>query len=197
MKIGSGRLRGRKLHTPRRLRDAPDERPSQEEPLRRARAGRLEGARVLDLYAGAGSLGLEALSRGAVFAVFVERGRPAAEAIRRNMDELGLSRAGGGLQPTDVFGALDSLLRARRALRRRVRRPSLSLGRRRQAPRPARSGGARCRGRARRHRAPPQARVARALREPLAPAPPEGGREHADDLSARFRGGGRREAGEG
>ncbi|GAB6858167.1 16S rRNA (guanine(966)-N(2))-methyltransferase RsmD [Microbacterium xylanilyticum] len=44
----------------------------------------VEGSRVLDLYAGSGALGLEALSRGARSAVLVERGRPAAAVIRRN-----------------------------------------------------------------------------------------------------------------
>jgi len=45
----------------------------------------IEGARVLDLYAGSGALGLEALSRGAISADFVERARPAAAIIRRNI----------------------------------------------------------------------------------------------------------------
>lgn len=45
----------------------------------------IDGARVLDLYAGSGALGLEALSRGARSAVLVERGRPAAAVIRRNV----------------------------------------------------------------------------------------------------------------
>ncbi|KJQ52993.1 Ribosomal RNA small subunit methyltransferase D [Microbacterium sp. SA39] len=44
----------------------------------------IDGARVLDLYAGSGALGLEALSRGAATADLVERGRQAAELIRRN-----------------------------------------------------------------------------------------------------------------
>jgi 16S rRNA (guanine966-N2)-methyltransferase len=50
---------------------------------------RLVGARVLDLYAGTGALGLEALSRGAVEAVFVERDAGAARAIRANVAALG------------------------------------------------------------------------------------------------------------
>ena len=45
----------------------------------------IDDARVLDLYAGSGALGLEALSRGARSAVLVERGRPAAAVIRRNV----------------------------------------------------------------------------------------------------------------
>ncbi len=48
-------------------------------------ADKVIGARVLDLFAGAGGLGIEALSRGAASAVFVESNRPAARAIERNV----------------------------------------------------------------------------------------------------------------
>ena len=47
-----------------------------------------EGARILDLYAGSGALGLEALSRGAGEAVLVEQGRDALAAIRENVEAL-------------------------------------------------------------------------------------------------------------
>ena len=47
---------------------------------------RVPGARVLDLYAGTGAIGIEALSRGAASADFVERGRHALDAIRANLD---------------------------------------------------------------------------------------------------------------
>jgi 16S rRNA (guanine966-N2)-methyltransferase len=53
----------------------------------------VEGARVLDLYAGSGALGLEALSRGADAAVFVEADPDAVRAIERNLDKLGLTGA--------------------------------------------------------------------------------------------------------
>lgn len=53
--------------------------------------GRLVGAHVLDLYAGSGALGLEALSRGAVEAVFVERDRAAGRAIQANIESLRFS----------------------------------------------------------------------------------------------------------
>ncbi|KQX69573.1 16S rRNA (guanine(966)-N(2))-methyltransferase RsmD [Angustibacter sp. Root456] len=52
--------------------------------------GWLDGARVLDLYAGSGALGLEAASRGAAEVVLVESARPAAATIRRNVAALGL-----------------------------------------------------------------------------------------------------------
>ena len=51
--------------------------------------GRLVGARVLDLYAGSGALGLEAVSRGAAEALLVDRDPAAARAIRANVDTLG------------------------------------------------------------------------------------------------------------
>ena len=51
--------------------------------------GRLVGARVLDLYAGSGALGLEALSRGAAEALLVDRDPAAARAIRANIEALG------------------------------------------------------------------------------------------------------------
>jgi 16S rRNA (guanine966-N2)-methyltransferase len=62
------------------------------------------GSRVLDLFAGAGGLGLEALSRGAVSVTFVERDRRALEALRRNIAAVGL----GGT--TVVAGTVESFL---------------------------------------------------------------------------------------
>jgi 16S rRNA (guanine966-N2)-methyltransferase len=53
--------------------------------------GRVEGARVLDLFAGTGALAIEALSRGASSAVLVEQAAPAVEVIRANLDALGLA----------------------------------------------------------------------------------------------------------
>jgi 16S rRNA (guanine966-N2)-methyltransferase len=53
----------------------------------------VEGGRVLDLYAGSGAMGLEALSRGAEAAVFMESDPEAVRAIERNLDKLGLTGA--------------------------------------------------------------------------------------------------------
>jgi 16S rRNA (guanine966-N2)-methyltransferase len=52
--------------------------------------GPVDGATVLDLYAGSGAMGLEALSRGASHAVFVERDPDAVQAIEKNLDKLRL-----------------------------------------------------------------------------------------------------------
>jgi len=69
-------------------------------------AGRLPGASVLDLYAGSGSVGLEALSRGAASCVFVERGNRAAKVLRDNVDKIGL---GGTIRVTTVEAAISKL----------------------------------------------------------------------------------------
>lgn len=52
--------------------------------------GRVEGSRFLDLFAGTGAVGIEALSRGAALAVFVEKHPPAAALIRGNLESLGI-----------------------------------------------------------------------------------------------------------
>ncbi len=64
----------------------------------------LEGARVLDLYAGSGAIGLEALSRGAAEAVFVESGPAVVPVLRANLESLGLpgGRVVVGSVPTVV-----------------------------------------------------------------------------------------------
>jgi 16S rRNA (guanine966-N2)-methyltransferase len=61
---------------------------------------RVVGARVLDLFAGSGALGIEALSRGADSATFVENDRQALDAIERNLAQAGLS---GRIRRQDVF----------------------------------------------------------------------------------------------
>ncbi|GAB4584352.1 16S rRNA (guanine(966)-N(2))-methyltransferase RsmD [Nocardia sp. IFM 10818] len=64
----------------------------------------LDGARVLDLYAGSGALGLEALSRGASHALLVESDRKAAAVVRGNIGDLGLP--GAELRMGSVAGVL-------------------------------------------------------------------------------------------
>ncbi len=74
--------------------------------------GPLEDARVLDLYAGSGAMGLEALSRGAVRATFVETDREALRTIARNLDKLAL--AGAEVVPSDAPSRLAADARAGR-----------------------------------------------------------------------------------
>jgi 16S rRNA (guanine(966)-N(2))-methyltransferase RsmD len=92
MKIIAGALKGHRLVTPRGHRT----RPTADQvriALMDTLMPRLPGARFLDLFAGAGGVGLEALSRGAARAVFVERDAEAAAALRRNVAAL---RVGAG-----------------------------------------------------------------------------------------------------
>ena len=67
-------------------------------------APRVPGARVLDLYAGSGAMGLEALSRGARSATFVERDRGALRALQTNIEALDI---GGNVVASEVDGFLD------------------------------------------------------------------------------------------
>ena len=69
-----------------------DGRPGARGRLQPARPGAAEDATVLDLFAGSGAMGLEALSRGAAHATFVESDREACRTINRNLDKLGLER---------------------------------------------------------------------------------------------------------
>jgi 16S rRNA (guanine966-N2)-methyltransferase len=102
MRIVAGEFRGRSLQAPgdRRARPTADR-------VREAwfsiLAGELLGAQVLDLFAGSGALGLEALSRGAASVDFVEMSRPALVALRANIAALDVEgrvrvRAGDALR---------------------------------------------------------------------------------------------------
>ena len=68
--------------------------------------GPLDGLAVLDLFAGTGALGIEALSRGATRAVFVERAPAALAALRANIDAIGADSAVATVVPGDARGAL-------------------------------------------------------------------------------------------
>jgi 16S rRNA (guanine966-N2)-methyltransferase len=72
----------------------------------------VQAARVLDLYAGSGALGLEALSRGAARAVFVDSSRRAIAAIRANLEALGVE---AGVRRTEARAALRTALARREA----------------------------------------------------------------------------------
>jgi len=87
MRIIAGEFRGRRLRPPpdRRVRPTADRvREAWFSIVREA----IPGARVLDLFAGSGALGLEALSRGAAHATFVELGNPSLAVLRENIAQL-------------------------------------------------------------------------------------------------------------
>ena len=93
MRIVGGRLRGRALDAPKSqaIRPTADRlREALFNILAHAYDDPITGARVLDLFAGTGALGLEAISRGAVFALFVDDGAEARALIRGNVESLGL-----------------------------------------------------------------------------------------------------------
>ncbi len=91
MRIIAGSRKGHTIHAPAGL----DTRPTSDRVRENVfnLVGPLDGASVLDLYAGSGALGLEALSRGAARVVFVERDTDAARTIERNLDRLRLTGA--------------------------------------------------------------------------------------------------------
>lgn len=93
MRIIAGKWRGRALETPPGLATRPTADRVRETlfSMLASRLGGFEDLRVADLFAGSGALGLEALSRGAASATFVERDPKAAAVIRRNADKLGAS----------------------------------------------------------------------------------------------------------
>ena len=91
MRVTGGALGGRRLRAPARGPVRPTADRVREALF--ARLGGLAGARVLDLYAGSGALGIEALSRGAVSAHFVERAAPVLQVLRANLEALALAQA--------------------------------------------------------------------------------------------------------
>jgi 16S rRNA (guanine(966)-N(2))-methyltransferase RsmD len=112
MRVVAGQFRGRRLHTLARGRNT-DTRPTTE----RAREGlfgwlgpQVEGVLVLDLFAGTGALGIEAISRGAGGATFVESARQALAVLSRNLESLGLLDLTQVLAQ-DVRGGLSTLRR--------------------------------------------------------------------------------------
>src|SRR3954467_13957993 len=93
MRVVGGRLKGRTLASPssRDIRPTADRlRESLFNILIHAYGDPISGARVLDLFAGTGALGVEAISRGATFALFVDNGTEARALLRNNVEALGL-----------------------------------------------------------------------------------------------------------
>jgi 16S rRNA (guanine(966)-N(2))-methyltransferase RsmD len=89
MRIIAGTYRSRRLDAPPGLNTRPTS-DRLRETLFNVLAPRIRGARFLDLYAGSGAVGLEALSRGATNVTFVERAPAALKMLRRNLEQLGI-----------------------------------------------------------------------------------------------------------
>ena len=104
MRVIAGTLKGRRLEAPtwEGLRPTSDK---LRETLFNILAARIVGARVLDGYAGTGAVGIEALSRGAASALFVEENSGAASVIERNLTRTKLE---GRVRKQDVFAFLKS-----------------------------------------------------------------------------------------
>jgi 16S rRNA (guanine966-N2)-methyltransferase len=103
IRISAGKWKGRLLEVP------PSARPTSSrarEALFDLLGDRLAGARVLDLFAGSGAVGLEAVSRGAARAVLVDSD---ADALRKNVERLGAGEAEVSIAAGDVGAFLDRL----------------------------------------------------------------------------------------
>jgi 16S rRNA (guanine966-N2)-methyltransferase len=103
VRVVAGAYKGHPLRAPRGRRTRPTADRVREAIF--SLLGEVSGARVLDLFAGSGALGIEALSRGASTAVFVERDPRAAAAARRNLASVG---ADGEVRRQDVLRFLAS-----------------------------------------------------------------------------------------
>jgi 16S rRNA (guanine966-N2)-methyltransferase len=107
VRVIAGRFGGRRLRTPK---GRATTRPTSDR-VREAIFSMLDTVadeRVLDLFAGTGALGIEALSRGAQRAVFVERDRAALEVLSANLEALGLRDGEAEVRRGEALGALRS-----------------------------------------------------------------------------------------
>lgn len=109
IRLLGGEHRGRVLRVP------PGARPSEgrlREALFSIWSAELPGAEVLDLFAGSGAVGIEAIGRGALGAVLVERDRRARQALEANLAQLGLGPPRARVLPRSVEAALGELAAA-------------------------------------------------------------------------------------
>ncbi|MBS0269500.1 MAG: RsmD family RNA methyltransferase, partial [Proteobacteria bacterium] len=95
MRVVAGRFRGRALQAPDDMKIRPTSDRVRESLFNILAHGiadfSLDGARVIDLFAGTGALGIEAVSRGATYCLFVEDAPDARALIRTNVENLGLT----------------------------------------------------------------------------------------------------------
>jgi 16S rRNA (guanine966-N2)-methyltransferase len=105
VRVISGRAKGKKLKAPKHSRPLTDQ---AKEALFNILKGKVENCYFLDLFAGSGAVGIEALSRGAKIAILVELNRKAVEVIRKNLEETDLSDR-AEVYAVDVIRALNLL----------------------------------------------------------------------------------------
>jgi 16S rRNA (guanine(966)-N(2))-methyltransferase RsmD len=107
VRIVAGKYKGRRLKTPswEGLRPTSDK---LRETLFNVLAPRMDGARVIDGFAGTGAVGLEALSRGAAHVTFIEQDRRAAALVRENLERCGVED-GYTIEQRDVAAAMRAL----------------------------------------------------------------------------------------
>ena len=106
MRVIAGALGGRRLRAPAGRVTRPTSDRVREAVF--AMLDDVEGARVLDLFAGTGALGIEALSRGADLAVFVERDAGAVRVLKANIEALGIAPGAAEVRRGDALEALRS-----------------------------------------------------------------------------------------
>jgi 16S rRNA (guanine966-N2)-methyltransferase len=107
VRVIAGRIGGRLLQAPRG-RDTTRPTSDRVKEAIFSMLDTVQDAKVLDLFAGTGALGIEALSRGAQRAVFVERDRAALKALSANLGALGLQASEAEVRRGEVLGALRS-----------------------------------------------------------------------------------------
>lgn len=129
MRVISGTARGRRLAAPRgtRVRPTADRVKEALFSILASLMGSLDDARVLDIFAGTGSLGIEALSRGCAAVVFVDNHRESAAVIRKNLEELGFADR-GRVVVMEAVSSIGSLERSEKPFRVVFLDPPYRLG---------------------------------------------------------------------
>ena len=110
MHVFSGLYKSRKIITPKGEKTRPTS-GRLRETLFNICQGRIEGAAFLDLFAGSGAMGLEALSRGADHITFVDNSRESIRCIKANLESFGITKSGDVIY-SDVFEAMKKLAKS-------------------------------------------------------------------------------------
>jgi 16S rRNA (guanine966-N2)-methyltransferase len=104
MRVIAGRFKGQTLHAPRGSKTRPTSEKVREALF--SMLGEIDGLQALDLFAGSGALGIEALSRGAERVVFADRDHAAVTVLQRNLSSLRLDEGEAEIRRTDAAQAM-------------------------------------------------------------------------------------------